>query len=193
MKKISWTLMVVGAAFMLNSCLGSYAAFNNLRSWNQSVSNNKFVNNLLFWGMWIVPVYPIFILGDSIIFNVIEFWSGSNPIAMNDGEIETQTITKDGNTYLMTATKNHFNIEVIAGVNKGDAVKLFYIPEESSWNTTDKDGKVIKLSSMEDGFLYVYLPDGEKVKMDPNISKEEGIALINSKLSKETQNLAYSR
>lgn len=181
MRKIRLSVMIMGAAFMLNSCLGSYSAFNNLRSWNQNVSNSKFVNNLLFWGMWIVPVYPLFLVGDSLIFNVIEFWSGSNPVAMNDGEVETQTVIVKGNTYKMTATKNHFDVEAIEGENKGDVVKLFYLPEENSWNTTDKDGKVIKLSSMEDGFLYVYLPDGEKVQMNMNTSKDEGIAILNSK------------
>ncbi|MBW7870459.1 MAG: DUF3332 domain-containing protein [Flavobacteriia bacterium] len=192
MRKIRLSVMIMGAAFMLNSCLGSYSAFNNLRSWNQNVSNSKFVNNLLFWGMWIVPVYPLFLVGDSLIFNVIEFWSGSNPVAMNDGEVETQTVIVKGNTYKMTATKNHFDVEAIEGENKGDVVKLFYLPEENSWNTTDKDGKVIKLSSMEDGFLYVYLPDGEKVQMNMNTSKDEGIAILNSKLNKQNSNFMAS-
>ena len=75
----------MAGTLLFSSCLGSFSAFNNLKDWNQGVSDSKFVNNLVFWGLNIIPVYGLFFLGDAIIFNVIEFWSGSNPIAMEEG------------------------------------------------------------------------------------------------------------
>lgn len=62
------------------SCIGSNNAFNGLNSWNSRVTENKFVNELIFFGMWWVPVYEFALLGDVLIFNTIEWWSGSNPI-----------------------------------------------------------------------------------------------------------------
>jgi hypothetical protein len=99
--------------------LGSFSAFNNLKDWNQSVSDSRFVNNLIFWGLNIIPVYGLYFFGDAIIFNVIEFWSGSNPIAMQDGDSEIQIVERDGNTFEMIATKNRMEITVLEGPKKG--------------------------------------------------------------------------
>lgn len=191
MKKVKVLVMVVAASFMLNSCLGSFSAFNNLRSWNEGVTNEKFINNLIFWGLNIVPVYPLFFLGDTIIFNVIEFWSGSNPIAMKEGEVESQILVKDGKTYQMIATKNKMEITVIDGENKGNSIDMFYLPEEQSWNLKTNEGEVIKLSSIEEGLIYVYLPNGETIKMNPEMDTQDGMAIIQSKLNQKfNDNLA---
>ncbi len=194
MKKSKFVILGLTLTVLSTSCLGSYSAFNSLRAWNSQVSSNKFVNNLLFWGLWIVPVYEIFILGDTIIFNVVEFWSGSNPIAMNEGEVETQTIVKNGNTYQMTATKNKMEIAVIDGKDTGKSIDLIYSPEEKTWfaKTPDSD-ELIKLSSMKDGFYMVYLPNGEEVRMDPTTSQQDGVAILNSKLYDCNQGFALAQ
>ncbi|WP_031426780.1 DUF3332 domain-containing protein [Flavimarina sp. Hel_I_48] len=177
MKKLSIVGMLC-LAFLFNSCLGSYSAFNNLREWNEDATNNKFVNNLIFWGLNIIPVYGLFFAGDTLIFNVIEFWSGDNPVAMNEGESQTEVLAYKGNTYKMTATKNKFDITVIDGEKQGNTISLVYKPEDQSWNT-EKDGELIKLSSFKDGLMLVYLPNGETVKINPAESREESLAQIN--------------
>lgn len=179
MRKTKLIVLGLASSLLFSNCIGSFSAFKSIRDWNDGLTQNKFLDNLIFWGLWIVPAYELFLAGDLIIFNVIEFWSGSNPIAMNDGEMETQTIAKNGNTYRLTATKNKLNIEVIDGKDFGKHVLLQYNPEEESWNAI-KDGEIIKLSSMEDGFYIVYLPNGEKVKMNPTTSRETGKAILNS-------------
>ena len=168
----------MASTLLFTSCLGSFSAFNNLREWNDGATDSKFVDNLIFWGVNIIPVYGLFFLGDTIIFNVIEFWTGDNPIAMNEGESDTQVLAYKGNTYKMTATKNKFDIKVIAGEKKGKTLEMVYTPENETWNAV-KDGELIKLSSYKDGLMLVYLPDGETVKIDPTASKEHGVAQIN--------------
>ena len=145
-------------------------------------SDSKFVNNLVFWALNIVPVYGLFFLGDAIIFNVIEFWSGSNPIAMNEGDMETQIVERDGNKYQMIATKNRMQISVIEGVDQGQKVDLVYKPSEKSWNAVKQNGEIIKLSSMKEGLYIVYMPDGQEVKINPATTREEGLALINQQV-----------
>jgi len=146
------------------------------------LSDSKFVNNLVFWALNIVPVYGLFFLGDAIIFNVIEFWSGSNPIAMNEGDMETQIVERDGNKYQMIATKNRMQISVIEGVDQGQKVDLVYKPSEKSWNAVKQNGEIIKLSSMKEGLYIVYMPDGQEVKINPATTREEGLALINQQV-----------
>jgi hypothetical protein len=61
-------------------CFGKFAATKKLHDWNASFGS-KFVATLIFWLFLILPVYELFALGDALIFNLIEFWSGSNPLA----------------------------------------------------------------------------------------------------------------
>jgi len=192
MNKTRIITFALAASIMSSSCLGSFSAFNNLKDWNHQVSDSKFVNNLLFWGLNIIPVYGLFLAGDAIIFNLIEFWSGSNPIAMAEGDIETETIVKNGNSYELTATKNKMNIKGVEGDDKGKSIDLVYSPENKSWSAQTEDGKTIKLSSMEEGFYMVYLPNGEQVKMDSSTTQEEGMAIINSKMLELEKDKSYA-
>ncbi len=165
-------------SLLCSSCLGSFSAFNNLKDWNQDLSDSKFVNNLVFWGLNIIPVYGLFFFGDFFVFNVIEFWSGSNPVAMKDGEFETQIVVHEGTKMEMTASKNRFEIVILDGERKGERVDLVYKPSEKSWNAVKQDGELIKLSSIQDGLIVYHLPNGENFKLDPNTPREEGLATI---------------
>jgi hypothetical protein len=62
------------------SCIGTNTAFNNLHAWNEKVTDSKWGNEAIFFGLNIIPVYGIFYLGDILIFNSIEFWGGNNPL-----------------------------------------------------------------------------------------------------------------
>lgn len=177
MKK-SMMAVALAASLLFSSCLGSFSAFNNLKDWNMQVSDSKFVNNLVFWGLNIIPVYGLFFLGDTLIFNVIEFWSGSNPVAMRDGESEVQVVEYQGNTYQLKATKNRMAVKVVEGPKKGGKIELFYKPDEKSWNAIRPSGEIIPLSRMEEGFYIVYMPDGKELRMNRETTREEGLALI---------------
>ncbi|WP_224484092.1 DUF3332 domain-containing protein [Robertkochia aurantiaca] len=170
---------LLSSSILFTSCLGSFAAFNNLKDWNMGVSDSKFINNLLFWGLNIIPVYGIFMIGDVFIFNVLEFWTGNNPVAMEEGESELQMVEHDGNTYKMVATKNRMQISIVEGPKKGNKIDLLYKPSERSWNAITPEGEIIKLSSFEDGFNMVYLPDGETIRIDAEMNKDHGIQMIN--------------
>jgi hypothetical protein len=78
MKKIVIAL-VLTLGFSTTGCLGPNHAFNGIQNWNAKVSN-KWVNELLHIGMWVIPVYQVTLLGDVLIFNSVEWWGGKNPI-----------------------------------------------------------------------------------------------------------------
>jgi hypothetical protein len=75
------TALALAATLGTTSCVGPDNAYNSVLSWNSRVSESKFVNELVFLGCWIVPVYQIAMFGDHLIFNSIEFWGGENPIS----------------------------------------------------------------------------------------------------------------
>lgn len=175
---------LLSMTILCTSCLGSFSAFNSLKDWNDGLTGNKFLDNLVFWALNIVPVYPLFLTGDVLLFNLLEFWTGSNPIAMAADESETQYANIDGVDVRMTASKNKFDIAVLNGENAGKEVNLLFVPEDKSWNAIAEDGALIKLASMEDGFYLVHTPEGESIQIDPTASKEESLMILENQLNK---------
>ncbi|WP_188458768.1 DUF3332 domain-containing protein [Psychroflexus planctonicus] len=182
---------LLSVTILSTSCLGSFSAFNSLRDWNDGLTNNKFMDNLVFWALNIVPVYSLFLAGDVFLFNLLEFWTGSNPIAMVDGESETQYANIKGTDVRMTASKNKFDIAILSGENEGKEVNLLFVPEDKSWNAVGENGELTKLASMEEGFYLVHTPDGEAIKIDPNASDEVNMAILENKL--EQSELRYAK
>ena len=68
------TLLCSCIAF--TSCIGSFKLSNKVLSWNKQVSNSKFVNEVVFFCFWVIPVYEVTTIADVLVVNSIEFWSG---------------------------------------------------------------------------------------------------------------------
>lgn len=85
MKSRSFRLVAVVFATVLSlhvsGCFGSFALTRNIYGLNERISDNKFVRWLVFLGFTIIPVYGVGVLVDALVFNSMEFWSGSNPLA----------------------------------------------------------------------------------------------------------------
>lgn len=75
MKKNRLTLVAAFAlsgTILFSSCVGSFGLFNRISSWNQSVGN-KFVNELVFLALNIVPVYGVAYLADALVSTLLSF------------------------------------------------------------------------------------------------------------------------
>lgn len=70
----------------MTGCFGKFALLGKVYNWNDSLGN-KFVKTLVFWGLNIIPVYPLCATVDYLILNTIEFWVGSNPLAANEHKV----------------------------------------------------------------------------------------------------------
>jgi len=123
LRKITLILLLAAMGAFMTSCFGTFQLTRNVYSWNESVTSNKFAQTLLFYGMNVVPVYGAATFLDFFVFNLVEFWSGSNPIAMAEYEEETQLVQVDGQWYEMHATKNHFTV---SKVEDGSVAEILY-------------------------------------------------------------------
>jgi hypothetical protein len=75
MKKLLLPLVLcIGLAS--SSCLGPDHLYNSIKNWNAGLSDKDWVNEIVFLGLTIIPVYPIALLGDVVIFNTVGYWSG---------------------------------------------------------------------------------------------------------------------
>lgn len=63
-----------------SGCLGPDSAYSSVRQWNADLSDQDWVGELVYLGFWILPVYPIALIGDGLIFNPIRYWTGEPTI-----------------------------------------------------------------------------------------------------------------
>ena len=122
-------LVVIFVSFSSISCYGNFSLVKKLYNWNGTIEN-KFAKSAATWIMFIIPVYGVAGFIDFVILNVIEFWSGENPVTMSAGDKEVQYVEKDGKTYQITATKNRFDI---VEQGKDNPVSLIYQESDMSW------------------------------------------------------------
>ena len=80
MSVIKKLALVAALSLSTTSCMGPNKAFNGLNDWNAQVTENRWLNEGIFLGLNIIPVYSFALLGDLIVLNSIEWWSGDNPM-----------------------------------------------------------------------------------------------------------------
>ncbi len=134
MKKgsIALTLAVAIGLTSFQGCIGNFVVTRKILNWNQRISS-KWVNEVIFLIMVIIPVYGVAILIDGIVLNSIEFWTGTNPLAMKAGEVETKYVSKDGVSYKIEVSRNKYHFVQLEGPNMGDSADLIYNPSTKTW------------------------------------------------------------
>lgn len=158
-RKMSFALvcLLCGSIFV-TSCIGSFTLTNRVKLWNEGIGN-KFVNELVFVALHIVPVYEISILADILVINSIEFWSGDNPIA-NAGDIKT--IKGENSDYLVETLENGYSI---TNADNNESMELIFNEKTNTWSVVSEhtSSDLIKLN--DDGTAQLYLPDGESMNV----------------------------
>jgi hypothetical protein len=96
-------------------CYGSFNLTTKVYKFNGGLGS-KWVNELGFLVMSIVPVYGVAVFVDAIVLNSIEFWTGTNPVSVNDA---IQTINlPDGKLVLNAKDKTYEFRQMINGQEK---------------------------------------------------------------------------
>ncbi len=159
-------VVALSASMMMQSCIGSFALYNKVKNWNDHVGD-KFVNELVFVAMWILPVYELSFVADLFILNSIEFWSGTNPaLAQNettivDGKDARYLVARDATGYAITnlntnqVTRFNFNAESNSWSleNNGKEVELFTFVDDTHVNILNRDGGYTTVELSQAGVL----------------------------------------
>lgn len=160
MKRNKLTLIAVllSGSLLFSSCVGSFGLFNRLSSWNQSLGN-KFVNELVFLALNIIPVYGVAYVADALVINSIEFWTGSNPMA-SVGDVKE--VKGENGNYLVKTLENGYSI-----TKEGEtaSMDLIYDKEANTWNVVT-EGEATPLVKMnDDNTADLYLPEGKTMNV----------------------------
>ncbi|MBQ3244759.1 MAG: DUF3332 domain-containing protein [Bacteroidaceae bacterium] len=152
-KHFKLSALLLSATIILTSCIGSFRLTNNIKDWNEGIGN-KWVNELVFIAMHIVPVYEIAMFVDGVVLNSIEFWTGNN-LVMEPGETKVVK-NSQGQDVQVTALENGYT------VSDGDtSMNFIFDEEEKVWSAeyNDQVTKLVKL--MDDNTAQLFM--GEDV------------------------------
>lgn len=155
-KHFKFTALLLTATIVLSSCIGSFRLTNNIKDWNEGLGN-KFVNELVFIALHIVPVYEIAMLVDGVVLNSIEFWTGNNLVA-EPGETKIVK-NSQGQDVQVTAHENGYTIS-----NGDTAMNLLFDAENQVWSAeyNNQVTDLVKLNGDNTAQLYV---DGDIVNV----------------------------
>ena len=152
-KYLSVALIIAfGSSILFSSCIGKFALTNKVLTWNNQVGS-KFVNELVFFAFWILPVYEVTSLADLLVINSIEFWSGTNPLTAS-----TKVIDTDSGRYLVDCDGKGYTVTC---QTTGEAIRLDFNEDEQTWSLIS-DGKEYPFMTMiDDTHVKMITPDGD--------------------------------
>lgn len=141
----------LAASLSLSSCIGSFALTKKVLAWNKTVSN-KFVNELVFVALWIVPVYELTGLADLLVMNSVEFWSGDNPISAEakviDGKDAKYLVARDATGYTIT------------NMSDNSVVKFNFDAATNGWSIEAGGEEHLLFTYIDDTHINMVTPDG---------------------------------
>ncbi len=100
-KTVALVLLVSVAIAFSAGCFGKFQLTRKVYEINQSIQD-KYLRSAVTWVFVIIPVYGVAGILDFILFNVIEFWSGENPVT---GVPQTRVYARAGEKAVMTVSR----------------------------------------------------------------------------------------
>lgn len=155
MKKIRFSvacILMAGCSLLFSSCIGSFGLTNSVLKWNNQVGS-KFVNELVFFAFWILPVYEVTALADVIVLNSIEFWSGRNPILAS-----TRTVESEHGSYLIACDGKGYTI---THKESGQETRLDFEAETQTWSLRQDNENIPFMTFIDDSHVKMITPEGD--------------------------------
>jgi hypothetical protein len=149
-------ILTVGVA----GCFGNFAATRKVYQFNEGFGD-KWMNQIMFWVLSVA--YGIAGFADVVLFNTIEFWTGSNPIAMAPGEEVIKYASEDDKNLKIVIRQNQ--VSVVDLDNPTDDLQLSYKPLEKSWYYHSDKG-LVKIATLSEDKVDFFRPNGKVLTMN---------------------------
>lgn len=92
---------LVALGMMVSGCYGPFHLTRKVWAFNRDVSDNKWVVEIAFLVMNVVPIYHVAGIADALLFNSLEFWTGNNPLTEGQAKAQTRRIVRNNNEFLL--------------------------------------------------------------------------------------------
>ncbi len=153
--------LIMAAALMTTSCVGSFQLTHRLAQWNKSATKERFLNEIIF--LLISPAYPVCAVADALVLNTMEFWSGSNPLADRVGTKRT-VLGQDGRYYAVTTKRYGYEVKT----PEGETIRFAYDKKTDSWSQQQRGKKTEIFRFNPDGTIQASLLDGRTIRVTPD-------------------------
>ena len=119
------TVFAIAISLVAGGCYGPFNFTRRLHAWNDRVGGSsrwqeEFIFLLLTWA----PVYGLAVTADALLFNSLEFWTGTNPV--QPPVHAWQRLDRGGETISLAATPEG---GVVVRDADGQAV-AYYLPDQ---------------------------------------------------------------
>lgn len=152
--RIVSALLITAMVAMSAGCYGSFILTSKLYKWNGTVGS-KIAQEAVFLVLVIVPVYGLATFADAVVLNLIEFWSGKNPMASND------VIMIDGVPVRLAFDPSQKSFQIIRG-EEGKGSTLTFKDEQGIAVAKDEHGTILASCRMTgDGGMMLSDKDGK--------------------------------
>lgn len=166
---IRFASMVLGAAMLMQvqGCYGNFNLTRKVYAWNGGLGD-KWIKSVAMFVMVVIPVYGVVGLVDYVLLNTIEFWTGSNPVTMKEGEKEIRIVNWKGGEYRLTATTNRLDVEEITGGKRGRTASLTFDIRTQSWiaSSGGSHNRIIEMVGEDGRIADLIYPDGRKQRVE---------------------------
>jgi len=148
------TALVLGLclSFFATGCIGQFGLSGKVRQFNLETTEDRWGREILFVMLMVIPVYGFASMADIIVFNSIEFWTGTNPIDQKPSVTPVssrETIGPDGTTILMTLLEDQ-SIDVETITPNGEQHFLNLIRTDHGIVARDRVGEVLARAPRND-------------------------------------------
>ena len=161
-------VVLLAAGMFMSGCYGPFLLTRKVWKFNGEVSDNKWVVELVHLVCLALPVYSIATAADGLIFNSIQFWTGSNPMEKADAQGVRATkriVRKDSETVLKRVASADGDQLVIEQVAAGrPTITLRFQRQGDGMVAVNGDGAVLySARTRPDGTVVVADARGQQV------------------------------
>lgn len=156
-------MLVAMLPFLFGGCYGAFPLTKKIYQFNGDISSHKIIQTVVFWVFVIIPVYGIGMLGDAIVCNLIEFWTGEQilsvgPTTDSKGNTVCLTPSPDGKQAVLTVSRD----------GKVLAQEFFVKVSDTTFEVRDAQGKLQgKVLKSPDGTISLMDRNGAVVRTLP--------------------------
>ncbi len=145
-RAIVTSLVLVGFLTVSAACYGPFNLTRNVYHWNSNIKgsgevNEKWMKEIVFFGMIVIPVYMFSALLDAFVFNSIQFWSGDNPVKLTrDAEGYIHEVHLSDTTISVVWLEDH-RLAALTYRQQGQITKTARIVEQGGGFRIVEDGE----------------------------------------------------
>jgi hypothetical protein len=171
-KTLRNSALLLAAAFMMSSCIGSFQLTNKVKDWNESLGD-KFINEVVFLAFHIVPVYEICMFADQVVFNSVEFWTGERLVASAG---ERQMIKNSfGKDVEIKTLRNGYMFS-----DGNSSMKVLYDSANKTWKVETDGHSSDLIKFVDESNAQLFLANGEV--MDVTLD-EQGVEMARAHIT----------